>query len=71
MNNKSNTIQKPLINLNNTAVVTPIELNINLLNTLFKFQLMSKLKRFLIIKTGVEKTYYSLAEILTILKVRK
>jgi len=50
------------------AVVTPVELNRNLLNTLFKFQPLSKLKRFLISKTGVEKTYYSLAEILTILK---
>jgi len=52
----------------NAAVVTPVELNKNLLNTLFKFQPLSKLKRFLISKTGVEKTYYSLAEILTILK---
>lgn len=56
------------MNLNNAAVVTPVELNKNLLNTLFKFQPLSKLKRFLISKTGVEKTYYSLAEILTILK---
>eukprot|EP00092_Neocalanus_flemingeri_P026852 GFUD01029108.1.p1 GENE.GFUD01029108.1~~GFUD01029108.1.p1 ORF type:complete len:726 (+),score=117.49 GFUD01029108.1:126-2303(+) len=52
----------------NAAVITPVELNKNLLNTLFKFQPLSKLKRFLISKTGVEKTYYSLAEILTILK---
>jgi len=52
----------------NNAVVTPVELNKNLLNTLFKFNPMSRLKSFLITKTGVEKTYYSLAEILTVLK---
>ena len=68
MNDKSNTIQIPTIDLSNAAVMTPIELNRNLLNTLFKFQPLSKLKSFLISKTGVEKTYYSLAEILTILK---
>jgi len=56
------------MNTNNSAVVTPVELNKNLLNTLFKFNPLSKLKRFLVNKTGVEKTYYSLAEILTILK---
>ena len=53
---------------NTTALLEPVELNKNLLNTLYKFQPLSKLKRFLISKTGVEKTYYSLAEILTILK---
>jgi len=52
----------------NAAVLTPVELNKNLLNTLFKFNPLAKLKSFLINKTGVEKTYYSLAEILTILK---
>ena len=51
-----------------SPVVTPVELNKNLLNTLFKFNPLSKLKCFLVSKTGVEKTYYSLAEILTILK---
>ena len=50
------------------AVATPVELNRNPLKTLFKFNPMSKLKRFLITKTGVEKTYYSLTEILTNLK---
>ena len=59
-------IQNPTMNLNNAAVVTPVELNRNLLNTLFKFQPLSKLKRFLIRKTGVEKTYYSLAEVSSI-----
>ena len=61
-------IQNNTMNTNNSAVVTPVELNKNLLNTLFKFNPLSKLKRFLVNKTGVEKTYYSLAEILTILK---
>ena len=40
----------------------------NLLNTLFKFQPGSKLKSFLVKKTRVEKTYYTLVEILIILK---
>ena len=52
----------------NSAVITHVELNQNLLNTLFKFNPLSKLKRFLSDKTGVEKALYSLAEILTILK---
>ena len=58
-------IQNNTMNTNNSAVVTPVELN---KNTLFKFNPLSKLKRFLVNKTGVEKTYYSLAKILTILK---
>ena len=53
---------------NKSALITHVELNQNLLNTLFKFNPLSKLKGFLIDKTGVEKTFYSLAEILTILK---
>jgi hypothetical protein len=56
-------INNPTMNLNNAAVVTPVEVNKNLLNTIFKFQPLSKLKSFLISKTGVEKTYYSLAEV--------
>ena len=48
---------------NISAVVTPVELNKNLLNTLFKFRTLSKLKRFLVMKTEVEKTYYTLAEV--------
>jgi len=52
----------------NPAIMTNVELNKNLLNTLFKFQPMSKLKRFIMEKTGVEKNLYTLAEILTILK---
>ena len=56
------------MNTSNSAVITHVELNQNLLNTLFKFNPLSKLKRFLSDKTGVEKAFYSLAEILTILK---
>ena len=44
------------------------ELNENLLNTMFEFNPLSKLKRFLVSKTDIEKTYYSLAEVLTYLK---
>jgi hypothetical protein len=61
-------LQNSTMSGNNAAVLTPVELNKNLLNTLFKFNPLAKLKSFLIGKTGVEKTYYSLAEILTILK---
>ena len=60
-------IQNPTMNSPN-AVATPVELNRNLLKTLFKFNPMSRLKIFLITKTGVEKPYYSLKEILTSLK---
>ena len=56
-------LQNNTMNTNNSAVVTPVELNKNLLNTLFKFNPLSKLKRFLVNKTGIEKTYYSLAEV--------
>eukprot|EP00092_Neocalanus_flemingeri_P016377 GFUD01017726.1.p1 GENE.GFUD01017726.1~~GFUD01017726.1.p1 ORF type:complete len:350 (+),score=74.25 GFUD01017726.1:187-1236(+) len=52
----------------NSALSMPAQLNKNLLNTLYEFQPLSKLKTFLIHKTGVEDPCYSLAEILTILK---
>ena len=45
----------------------PVCLNF-LNNTLFKFQACSKLKSFLVKKIRVEKTYYTLVEILIILK---
>lgn len=45
-----------------------MELNKNLLNTFFEFNPLSELRKLLINKTGVEKNYYSLYEILTILK---
>ena len=56
-------IQTPPAMSNISAVVTPVELNKNLLNTLFKFRSLSKLKRFLVMKTEVEKTYYTLSEV--------
>ena len=56
-------LQNSTMSGNNAAVLTPVELNKNLLNTLFKFNPLAKLKSFLIGKTGVEKTYYSLAEV--------
>ena len=52
----------------NNAVVTPTEFNQDILSTLVKFNPSSKLKSFLVTKTGVEKTYYSLMEVLTLLK---
>ena len=46
----------------------PREVNLSLLNTLFKFAPHSKLKSYLTNKTRVDKTYYTLGELLTILK---
>ena len=46
----------------------PREVNLSLLNTLFKFAPHSKLKNYLTNKTGIDKTYYTLGELLTILK---
>ena len=51
-------LQNNAMNTNNSGVVTPVELNKNLLNTLFKFNPLSKLKRFLVNKTGVEKLIF-------------
>jgi hypothetical protein len=51
-----------------SSVPSPAVLNVGLLNTLFVFRPRSYLKTFLTDKTNVYKTYYSLAEILTILK---
>ena len=45
-----------------------MELNKTLLNTFFEFNPHSELRMLLINKTGVEKNYYSLCEILTFLK---
>lgn len=47
---------------------SPRDLNVNLLNALFRFKPQSKLKSYLTSKTGVGKTYYTLGEVLTILK---
>ena len=60
--NVANTASAP------TVTVTPADLNRDLLITLFRFKQGAKLKKFLIEKTKEEKTYYSLAEILTLLK---
>ena len=51
-----------------TREANPREVNLSLLNALFKFTPQSKLKSYLIDKTGVSKTYYTLEEILIILK---
>lgn len=42
--------------------------NRNLLNTMFEFKKGAQLKHFIIEKTHQEKRYYSLAEVLTVLK---
>ena len=67
VNQQTFLLQKDTMHICPTKV-TPVELNTNLLNTIFQFNPRSKLKRFLVRKTGSEKTYYSLAEILTSLK---
>ena len=56
-------VEKSTMNLNNAPLLKPVELNENHQHTLFKFNSSSKLKSFVISKTGVEKTYYSLAEV--------
>ena len=52
----------------NSTAPTHVEFNQRLLNTIFEFNMNSMLKEFLINKTGVDKTFYSLGEVLTILK---
>ena len=52
----------------NGVLVTPINQNIGLLNSVFKFKTASKLHEFVKTKGGVNKTLFTLAEILTILK---
>ena len=56
------------VNTCNTAVGETVVINKDLLNSLFKFKPLSKLKQFIAERTKVRKTYYTLAEILTILK---
>ena len=51
-----------------TSRLTPIQQNINALHNLYKFISESTLKQFIQKKTGVEKTYYTLAEVLVVLK---
>ena len=67
VNQQTSLLQKDTVHICPTRV-NPVQLNTNLLNTIFQFNPRSKLKRFLVRKTGGEKTYYSLAEILTSLK---
>jgi len=52
----------------NGVLVTPVELNRSLLNSLFKFKPDSKLQPFIARKTNQDKTIYTLAEVLTHLK---
>ena len=56
------------VNSCNTAVGETVVINKNIINSMFKFKPFSKLKEFIAERTKVRKTYYTLAEILTILK---
>ena len=47
----------------NGVLVTPVELNRSLLNSLFKFKTDSKLHQFITKKTNQDKTIYTLAEV--------
>ena len=47
----------------NGVLVTPVELNRSLLNSLFKFKPDSKLQPFIARKTNQDKTIYTLAEV--------
>ena len=67
VNQQTFLLQKDTVHICTTRV-NPVQLNTNLLNTIFQFNPRSRLKRFLVRRTGSEKTYYSLAEILTSLK---
>ena len=48
--------------------LSPVALNMQLLDTLFTFNHQSKLKEYLTAKTKVDKTFYKLGEVLTFLK---
>ena len=52
----------------NSVLVTPIQKNKSLLNSLFKFKPTSKLLRYVQDKSHVKKTVFTLAEVLTVLK---
>ena len=47
----------------NGVLVTPVELNRSLLNSLFKFKPESKLYPFIAKKTNQDKSIYTLAEV--------
>ena len=61
-------VQNKTMKPDNSTAPTHVEFNQRLLNTIFEFNMNSMLKEFLINKTGVDKTFYSLGEVLTILK---
>ena len=48
----------------NGVLVTPINQNIGLLNSVFKFKTASKLHEFVKTKGGVNKTLFTLAEVI-------
>jgi len=50
------------------VLVTPVELNRNLLNSFFKFKPQSKLELYIVKKKNLEKKIFTLAEVLTYLK---
>ena len=50
------------------VLLNRMELNHNLLHTMFQFKPLSRLNNFLISKTGVNKPFYSLLEILIIFR---
>lgn len=52
----------------NGVLVTPVELNRSLLNSLFKFKSDSKLHEYITKKINQDKTIFTLAEVLTYLK---
>ena len=52
----------------NGIVLTPIEQHRSLLNSIFKFKPISKLHAYITLRTGINKSLFTLAEILTILK---
>ena len=45
------------------VLVTPVEVNRNLLNSFFKFKPQSKLELFIMKKLEVKKTIFTLAEV--------
>ena len=52
----------------NGVVMTPLEQHRSLLNSIFKFKPTSKLHSFVTQKSGINKSLFTLAEVLTVLK---
>ena len=65
---RPDTISSSPLQIDTMHKVTPVEINTNILNTIYQFLPRSRLKRFFIRKTGNKRTYYSLREILISLK---